>query len=502
MKKSHRWQATGERRQIVGFGLLPASVLSLMWGNRFSSLPIPPGKCDRVTPLRGGFKDTRQASASRWMWGYIIIAVFLRIVSTTTAQELPFPQVSADDEAGLAPAMSKLAEQAIAAYKESGDRAAYLDNLFRAQIVAERHTEAEKTLSELRLLTSRSASRQAAANNVPDEIFVRAKIVEAADHVAFEEAFRRSFNETFQRLSDPISALVIRTFSVPARFLRSDVDRALQLQKGKSSIALPDALRLIHAYQIDREFRAFGPLADNLITEDDQRRYVSENDIQVKTPDGATLCARIIRPKHAGRFPALLEFTIYNYTDPTTVNRDMRRTASNGYVAVEGFTRGKACSPDQPIPYVHDGADAATLIEWIAKQEWSDGRVGMYGGSYSGFTAWAATKFMPRALKAIMVGAAVGPGIDVPMEGNVFWNFIYPWPFYTCTNKTLDDATYNDHARWQALDTKWYRTGRAYRDLDKIDGMPNPIFNRWISHPSYDSYWQSVIPYGREFARI
>src|SRR5258707_8981981 len=82
---------------------------------------------------------------------------------------------------------------------------------------------------------------------------------------------------------------------------------------------------------------------------------------------------------------------------------------------------------------------------------------------------------MPKGLKAIMVGAPVAPGIDVPMEGNVFWNFVYPWPFYTTNVKGLDDAAYSDGAaRWKRLDHDWYVSGRPYRDLDKIDGTPIP----------------------------
>ena len=52
-------------------------------------------------------------------------------------------------------------------------------------------------------------------------------------------------------------------------------------------------------------------------------------------------------------------------------------------------------------PFEHDGADAAAVIDWIARQPWSDGRVGMYGGSYNSFAQWAATKHRPPALKAI-----------------------------------------------------------------------------------------------------
>ena len=147
-------------------------------------------------------------------------------------------------------------------------------------------------------------------------------------------------------------------------------------------------------------------------------------------------------------------------------------------------------------------ARTAALIDWIAHQPWSDGRVGMYGGSYSGFTTWAATKRMPKALKAIMVGAPVGPGIDVPMEGNIAWNFLYPWPFYTTNNKTLDNATYFDRARWFRLNREWYVSGRPYHDLEKIDGTPNPVFAEWLAHPSFDDYWRDMIPDGAEFGNI
>jgi uncharacterized protein len=71
----------------------------------------------------------------------------------------------------------------------------------------------------------------------------------------------------------------------------------------------------------------------------------------------------------------------------------------------------------------------------------------MYEGSYNDFTQWAAAKYMPRGLKAMMTGAPAAPGIDVPMDGNVFWNFLYPWPIYTANGKGADEATYNRELR-------------------------------------------------------
>jgi uncharacterized protein len=283
--------------------------------------------------------------------------------------------------------------------------------------------------------------------------------------------------------------------------LRRDLQGDIDKQKGKNSISLPDALRLVHDYQVEEAYRASAPLNRALVDEDDLRRYVTQKDVLVKTPDGASVCALVMRPRGASRpLPTLLNFTIY--VDPGDNVTNARQTAANGYAAVVGFTRGKACSPDRPVPYEHDGADAAALIDWIAAQPWSDGRVGTYGGSYEGFTQFAAAKHMPKALKALMAGSPAAPGVDVPMEGNVFWNFVYPWPLYTTNAKGADDATYGDTARWRRLDHDWYASGRAYRDLEKIDGTPNPVFDQWIAHPSYDAYWQSLIPYRQDFARI
>ncbi|HYH08163.1 MAG TPA: CocE/NonD family hydrolase, partial [Thermoanaerobaculia bacterium] len=84
----------------------------------------------------------------------------------------------------------------------------------------------------------------------------------------------------------------------------------------------------------------------------------------------------------------------------------------------------------------------------------------------------------------------------------MFMTYAYPWPFYMTNNKQLDDATYEDSARWNRMQREWYVQGRAYRDLAAIDGTPNPIFARWLAHPSYDAYWQRVIPFEKEFPRI
>jgi hypothetical protein len=71
-----------------------------------------------------------------------------------------------------------------------------------------------------------------------------------------------------------------------------------------------------------------------------------------------------------------------------------------------------------------------------------------------------------------MVGAPVAPGLDVPMEGNIIWSFVYPWPFYTTNTKALDDATYNDQGRWRALNNRWYVSGRPTATSTRSTARP------------------------------
>jgi putative CocE/NonD family hydrolase len=428
------------------------------------------------------------------------LGLFLAALPLTAAQSFDVPGGAATDPAVLATAMPKLAGEVLAVYRDP-DRRTDLDNRFRLQIVAGRYAEASETLASLRALpVPPDGSPQAGATDVLYEIFARAKGRQDEDG-SFAAAFQKAFRDRLAPLDDRTSALVIRALGASPSAIEQSLKDALEAQKGKSSLGLADALALVRIYQLEQVFASVPPLAAPLIAEDDLRRYRIEKDLQIRTPDGATVCAMVVRP-HAipGRLTALFNFTIY--ADPGTSMDEARRSASNGYAGVEGFTRGKACSPDPPVPYEHDGTDAAAVIDWISKQPWSDGRVGMYGGSYEGFTQWAAAKHMPKALKALMPSVTAAPGIDVPMEGNVFQTFVYYWPLYTTTNKTLDNAPYNDHQRWFRMEHEWYTTGKAYRALDQIEGTPNPFFDRWLDHPGYDAYWQAMIPYRADFARI
>lgn len=177
-------------------------------------------------------------------------------------------------------------------------------------------------------------------------------------------------------------------------------------------------------------------------------RFDIRDDILIKTPDGVTLSATLVRPSDVREpLPTLLKFTIY--TRPEQAIEDGKRIAARGYASVIADARGKRLSSDRISPYEHDGVDATAVIDWIARQSWSNGKVGMWGGSYDGFSAWAAAKHRHPALKTIAVSAAAIPGLGLPMHNNVFLNANYGWAFYVTNNKLLDEATYRQNDRWR-----------------------------------------------------
>jgi len=420
-------------------------------------------------------------------------------VSLLTAGELAFTGAAADNVAVAEKVLPDLAARTIAAYADP-DRSKYLDNLFRLQISAGREEEARASLSELHALREK-ADPQRVSTLIRYEMYVEAKLRTRAQHATFADAFGAVFAERMAQLDDATAYTVQYSLGTAPHWLEDDLRQALEAHAGATTLAVADSIDLLRTYAAARMYREIGPLVEALTAQDSAHRYETQRDVPIRTPDGATVTATVVRPRGArGKLPALLEFTIYANAQRALVEPTL--SASHGYAGVLAYSRGKGASPDLPVAFEHDGADADTVIEWIARQEWSDGRVGMFGGSYDGFSLWAAAKRLPKALKAMMPSVTAAPGIDIPMEGNVFADFFYRWPLYTTSGPWLDEAGYNDEAHWDALYKRWYRSGRAYRELPEIDGKPNPTYLRWLQHPSYDAYWQAQIPYREEFAQI
>jgi len=85
------------------------------------------------------------------------------------------------------------------------------------------------------------------------------------------------------------------------------------------------------------------------------------------------------------------------------------------------------------------------------------------------------------------------PGYDFPMQNNVPLGFELNWAH---TN-VYEQPAISGEILWD-----WYEKGFAYAKLDSAAGFANPIFQKWLSHPTYDDYWKSLVPTPEEYAAI
>jgi len=390
-------------------------------------------------------------------------------------------------------AMRDLAGRMVPVY-EDPDPDRYLANLSVLQMTAGEFQAAYGSRQSLLDRRRNGDKDRPVTRGMVFDLYAHAKSMQLEQRLSFPDAFAKAFHEDVVRLDDQDAYAADQWLQTPPGTYRETLQKLLDRLRTTDSISTTDALALMWAYVAYEAYRDFGPLIGPLEAEDGRRRY-SVEEAAVPLTGGARIAAFIVRPKNAdGAVPTLLEFTIHQSEEYA------RESAARGYAGVVAYARRDADAPRGYVPFEHDGDDAREVINWIAKQPWSDGRVGMYGEGYSGFTPWAAAKRPPAALKAIATAAASAPGIDIPMQGNIFQNSGYRWSLHVVD----PDAGLppDDEASWRAFDEKWYKSGSRYRDLGRLFGRPNPLFIRWLNHPSYDRYWQKMVPFREEFARI
>ncbi|MBO0746442.1 MAG: CocE/NonD family hydrolase [Candidatus Dormibacteraeota bacterium] len=129
----------------------------------------------------------------------------------------------------------------------------------------------------------------------------------------------------------------------------------------------------------------------------------TEFDVPVPMRDGTILRANVYRPAGEGRWPVLLTRLPYGKDLPLATGAfDPVQAARRGYVVIIQDTRGRFRSEGDWYPFAAEREDGYDTVEWAASLPYGTGEVGMYGGSYFGFTQWAAAGEQPRGLKTLV----------------------------------------------------------------------------------------------------
>ncbi len=338
-------------------------------------------------------------------------------------------------------------------------------------------------------------------NSFHYQLYSTARLIQKNKKITFEAAFTEAFLNTFKDYDDKQAFKASWHQGYDLKRGISYLNHLFAMFKADIKPDPSKAIHLIKEYQQYITYKNILPLLHLHIKNDHEKRFDINENIIIKTPHGAIISGLMVK-KRAQKAPLPTALVSTIYSDLNNNRKTAIEAAIHGYIGLVADTRGKRLSPDDIVPYEYDGIDTHAVIDWISKQKWSDGRVGMYGGSYSGFVQWAAAKYQHPALKTIVPYVAAIPGLGLPMENNVFLTANYAWPFFVTNNKYLDNDLYNDNQRWQQLSQKWYESGRPFREIDQIDGLDNPWLQKHLNHPAYDRYWQNMVPYQHDFSKI
>ena len=211
-----------------------------------------------------------------------------------------------------------------------------------------------------------------------------------------------------------------------------------------------------------------------------------ERDVAAKMRDGVTLYADIYRPKADGKFPVLLTRTPY---DKTGVLGFGLKAAARGYVVIAQDVRGRYTSEGEWYPFRYESQDGYDTIEWAAALPYSNGKVGMVGGSYVGATQFLAAIAKPPHLAGICPNYTASNYHDGwTYQGGAFeqW-FNESWTTALAANTlTRRVDTGSDPLSWtDVLPLQSY----PVRTAPSAEGLA-PYFSDWLAHPGYDDYWK------------
>jgi putative CocE/NonD family hydrolase len=224
-----------------------------------------------------------------------------------------------------------------------------------------------------------------------------------------------------------------------------------------------------------------------------------DRNVAARMRDDALLYADVYRPAGPGPFPVLLTRTPYDKAG-SGVNPFIIRAATAGYAVVVQDVRGRFTSDGTFTTFVNERQDGFDTLDWLVRQPWCDGQIGMFGGSYVGLTQWQAAMSGHPALKAIVpyVTASNYHHGWVYQGGAFELGFNLSW---TMSVLSLNTALRGNGMRLDSPEVEAIFDA-SDRLTDEFARLPlsdhpwlrdvAPYYDDWINHPTYDDFWENL----------
>jgi len=247
--------------------------------------------------------------------------------------------------------------------------------------------------------------------------------------------------------------------------------------------------------------------------------YDIEMSHMIRVRDGTELEAWITKPSNLKqKAPAILTLTQYDIDGGRHADSP-GSYARRGYVFVQAYVRGRGRSGGVKSENLGTqiGRDGYDLVEWIAAQPWSDGRVMMFGGSFVGMTQWQTAAQLPPHLAAIAPYVPIYPGWDIPNTNGIPQAQTALILGYV-SGRALNVGYVNNQEYIAGKMLEQYAAYRPFTELDRAigispddwwmldeHGQKKPMMNMWLDHlgdaafnlaaePTADSYSRMNFP--------
>jgi putative CocE/NonD family hydrolase len=244
--------------------------------------------------------------------------------------------------------------------------------------------------------------------------------------------------------------------------------------------------------------------------------YDLEMSRMIPMRDGVTLEAWITKPSQLQK-PLPTVFTLTQYDiDGGRHGDSAAYYARRGFAFVQVYVRGRGRSGGLKSDSLglQVGRDGYDVVEWIAKQPWSDGRVVMFGGSFVGMTQWRTAAQIPPHLSAIAPYVPIYPGWDVPNTNGIpqAWSAVILG--YT-SGRSLNSGFIANQPYWAGKMLEQYASYRPFGELDAAIGIAADdwwmidergkklsFMNMWLDHVGDPAFNLAADPKDTDYARM
>jgi len=216
----------------------------------------------------------------------------------------------------------------------------------------------------------------------------------------------------------------------------------------------------------------------------------SHKNLAVPMPDGAVLRADRYTPRPAKNPPTILIRTPYGRSGYGLVGRLL---AERGFQVLIQSCRGSDDSGGELSPFRGEREDGLATLEWLQAQDWFDGRLGMAGPSYLGFTQWAVAREAGPVLKAFCTQVTSSEFRSVMYPGGSFNLEIFlQWMQITHSLKSslLGYVTGIVQAGRRLKAATWHLPLCKADEI--VVGKPMMFWREWLDHNQpKDAWWAS-----------